>query len=160
MSAEKAERTKILELIPYGLYIVGAKGSEGHTTIVANWVCQVSFDPPLMMVSIEKDSEIRSDIERSKYFSVNMLASGQRETAKAFLKPSRHSDPHDLAGKILAGTHGSPLLRDAVAWMELKVVDSFSAGDHIVFIGNVLEAELIRNTAILTLKETGWKYSR
>ncbi len=160
MSVEKADRTKILEMIPYGLYVVGAKGSEGPTTIIANWVCQVSFDPPLMMVSIEKDSEIRADIERSEYFSVNMLASGQRETAKAFLKPSRHSDPHDLAGKVVAGAHGSPLLRDAIARMEMKVVNAFSAGDHIVFIGNVLEAELIRNTEILTLKETGWKYSR
>lgn len=160
MSVGKAERMKILELVPYGLFVVGSKGNEGPTTIIANWVSQVSFDPSLVMISIEKDSEIRSSIERTNLFSVNMLASGQREIAKGFLRPIRQADDQGLGKKIFAGPRGTPLLKDAVAWMELVVVNSFPAGDHIVFLGEVVEAKLVKDAAILTLKETGWKYSR
>ncbi|MBI5472807.1 MAG: flavin reductase [Ignavibacteriae bacterium] len=156
MAEDRAERLKVFELFPYGLFLVGANGAKGPTVIIATWVSQVSFDPPLVMISIEKESEIRFDIERSKHFSVNVLASGDKEIARSYLRPPT-SETHD---ELLFGLGGSPLVKRAIAWLEASIVNSIDAGDHIVFIGKVTEAKLIRQDSVLNLKDTGWKYSR
>ncbi len=157
---EKSILHKILSKIPYGLYIVGAKADGGLAAIIANWVGQVSFEPPLISISIEHDSDMKRHIEEAKYFSINMLRTGSTQTAKAFLKKSKPI-PASINGKeITLGKHGSPFLNDAIASLECKVVNCIRAGDHVMFIGEVTDGTVHSEEEILTLKETGWKYNR
>lgn len=53
----------------------------------------------------------------------------------------------------------SPLLEEALAWVECKVIKQTSAGDHILLIAEVVELGLNREGTPLTLKETGFKYA-
>ena len=103
---------------------------------------------------------MRVYIERAKWFSVNMLASGSTQFAKAFLKKSRHVGSPVNGKEITITKHGTPFLKDAAASLECKVVDVIRVGDHVLFVGEVIDAVAHDNSEILTLKETGWKYSR
>jgi flavin reductase (DIM6/NTAB) family NADH-FMN oxidoreductase RutF len=152
---------RALRQIPYGLYVLGSLNDGNPATIVANWVTQVSFRPPSVGIAVEEDSKMRKYIETSSVFSVNILRAGSTEFAKAFLKGA------EAKGDIVAGKeysrarHGTPFLAAAAAAFECSVISRISVGDHVLFIGEVVDAVAPREQSeILTLRETGWKYSR
>ncbi len=58
------------------------------------------------------------------------------------------------------GSTGMPIFLDAVSVLECVILQSLPAGDHIVFLGEVIDAVLQQEGDILTLRETGWKYTR
>lgn len=157
---DKSTRNKILNKIPYGLFVVGSKRREGVAAIIANWITQVSFDPPLIAFAVEFDSDTHHFIEESKYFSLNMLPVGSKGMAKAFLKKSTHIGSTINEKEFTISKHGLPFLRDASDSLECKVVDSTRVGDHVLFVGEVIDGVSNGEGGILTLKETGWQYSR
>jgi flavin reductase (DIM6/NTAB) family NADH-FMN oxidoreductase RutF len=150
----------VLGRMPYGLYVVGSKTSRGVATIIANWVGQISFEPKLISVSIESDSDMRHYIEGSNFFSINMLPDESLEFAKAFLKKSEVSGSVINGKQFLPAQNGTPFLKDAVASFECRVKNSVVAGDHVLFIGEVVHAVDNKPGNILTLASTGWKYNR
>ena len=151
----------VLEQIPYGLYVVGSLDGTVPATMVANWVTQVSFSPPWVAMAVEMGSRMREYIGRSGVFSVNILPSGGRDVAKVFLKgPGAKGDT--IGGrKFEPARNGAPFLVDAVASFECRVKHTLEVPDHVVFIGEVVDALLRRGgTDVLTLRETGWRYNR
>src|SRR5256886_16556105 len=78
---DASTKKKVLRTFTYGLYAVGC-ANEGEVNIfTANWLTQVSFDPPLIAVSVENASKSLPMILRSRKFTVNVLRSGDRELA-------------------------------------------------------------------------------
>ncbi|MBX2993115.1 MAG: flavin reductase [Bacteroidetes bacterium] len=157
---EKSTRDKVLNKIPYGLYIVGSRTEDGVAAIIANWMTQVSFNPPLIGIAIESDSDMQVYIDRSNFFSVNFLPEGSVELAKPFLKRSRQAGLKLNNRNFALSKQGTPFLEDAVASFECKVTQSMATGDHTLFVGEITDGLSRREHGILTLKETGWKYSR
>jgi flavin reductase (DIM6/NTAB) family NADH-FMN oxidoreductase RutF len=157
---EKGLLNKVLSKIPYGLVVIGSTSGDGFAAMVATWVTQVSFKPPLVAAAIESGSAMRGSIEKSALFSLNLLPAGGKDLAKDFLKshPSVGSaiNGHDFR----KGKHGSPFLVEATASAECRVIDRFATGDHVLFVGEVVDAVVKKEGDVLTLKETGWKYQK
>ncbi len=155
-------RKHILSLIPYGLYIIGAAGKDGPHAIVANWLTQVSFHPPMVAISIEQDSVMRRYLSKNGHFTLNLIRKGGKDQAKAFLKPTSVSGSMINGEEFLLTNQGTPYLANAMAHLECTVTDQHLAGDHVIFVGEVTGGKLNEKggTEILTLHETGWKYSR
>jgi flavin reductase (DIM6/NTAB) family NADH-FMN oxidoreductase RutF len=156
-----AAAARALRQIPYGLYVVGSLNEGNQATIVANWVTQVSFHPPCVAIAVEMDSKMKEYIEASALFCVNILPAGSTTFAKSFLKGA------EAKGNLVAGKEftpalrGTPFLSGAAAAFECVVTSKVPVGDHIVFIGEVVDAVVQQErTDILTLRETGWKYSK
>lgn len=151
----------ILGRMPYGLYIIGARKSDGSFAgIIANWVTQASFLPPLISIAIEGNSEMRGHIDRAKFFSLNMLSSGSSDSVKAFLRQSVANDGRLQADSVAPTVNGTPFMTQAAASLECKVVRSIPAGDHVLFLGEIINSVSREKSDFLTLKETGLKYSR
>lgn len=158
---DDAAKQTVLRHFPYGLYVVTvASGGEEHG-MTANWVTQAAFDPPMVLIVIENTSKTNGMIRDAHYFGVSLLAAGQRELAG---KLGRSSDqaPHKLKGIRTkpAPVSKTPVLADALGWVECRAIASLPAGDHTVFLGEVVEAGVENPTAQpLTLQEAGLKYS-
>jgi flavin reductase (DIM6/NTAB) family NADH-FMN oxidoreductase RutF len=146
--------------IPYGLVVLGSKGEDGAAAMVATWITQVSFKPPLVAAAIETGSSMRANIEKLGHFSVNLLPAGGKGVAKDFLK-SHTAAGHRIHGHEFVGAkNGSPFLAEAAAAIECRVIERFKTGDHLLFVGEVVDVVVNGEEDILTLKETGWKYQR
>jgi flavin reductase (DIM6/NTAB) family NADH-FMN oxidoreductase RutF len=158
---DRAVITKILERIPYGLYVIGSLRGSTPVTMIANWLTQVSFHPPLIILAVEADSKMRGYIETTGYFSVNILPAGASSMARLFLK-SPEAFNGTIAGRTFApGGHGTPVLADATGAVECRVHGVTPAGDHVVIIGEIVDAVLHQEaSAALTLRETGLRYSK
>ncbi len=155
---DKASRNRALQALPYGLYVVGSTNDGVASTIVANWITQVSFDPPLVAIAVEKDSKMQRAIERSGVFSINMLPAGAKDIARSFMKSNAPVGTMINGRGFTLSKHLAPILDDARAAIECTVVDSLSTGDHYTYVGEVTDAIVRSGGDILTLKETGWRY--
>lgn len=129
--------------------------------MTANWVTQAAFEPPMIVIAVENTSKTIGMIRDAHYFGLSLLAAGQREMAG---KLGRSSDqaPHKLKGIRTkpAPVSKTPVLADALGWVECRAVASLPAGDHTVVLGEVVDAG-VENAAAqpLTLQEAGLKYS-
>lgn len=158
---DAAATKSILEHFPYGLYVVTVRSDGEEHGMTANWVTQASFDPPMIAVSIENSSTTIGLIRDAHHFAISLLTTAQRELAG---KLGRTSDqaPQKLKGVKTkpAPTAQTPVLTEAVGWVECRAVATLPAGDHTLVLGEILAAGVENGDAVpLTLKEAGMKYS-
>ena len=153
-----------LRMIPYGLYVLTAEDAEGNVAAATvNWVTQTSFEPPLLAVGVKADSGVHALIKSTQTFALSVLGKGQQAQAYAFFKPVQ-KDGDSLGGQpVRAGTTGAPILVDAPAFVECRLVDTVERGDHSLFVGEVVEAGVSKqpagraDDATLWLKDLGEK---
>ena len=157
---DSALKKTVLRMFTYGLYAVTAKHGADISVMTANWLTQCSFEPPLLVLAVEGDSHSRQVIENSGAFAVNLYESGQRDLAGSLGRTfGKHPEKINEAAWKPGPLTGSPLLDSALGWVECRIVSSLPAGDHILFVAEVVEAGLNREGSPLTLKEAGFKYA-
>ncbi|MHB8620032.1 MAG: flavin reductase family protein [Chloroflexota bacterium] len=155
---DEAAKKSVLRMFTYGLYAVTVRQGDRRNGFTANWLSQASFEPPMVMLAVESDGASLDMIDATGMFAVNAYASGQRELAGALGKKSRNV-PDKLAGiGYTDGTLGLPLLKDALGYLECRVTGKLPAGDHTVYVAEVVEAGQLREGESLTMKETGFRY--
>jgi flavin reductase (DIM6/NTAB) family NADH-FMN oxidoreductase RutF len=155
---DSAIAKKTLRLFTYGLY-VATTASEGETgSMLVNWVGQVSFEPRMLALSIENTAHFLEVVRKSGVFAINPLESGQRELAGHFGKSSAKVGDKLQGYEWTAGSTGSPLLADAMGAVECRVISEQVVGDHILFVGEVVDAHYNRDGEPLPMKETGFRY--
>lgn len=153
-------KKQVLRSFTYGLYAITVNDGDQPHGMVANWVTQAAFEPPMVVVAMERESRTLALAEQTQVFGVNVLASGQRELAGQ-LGRSSAKRPDKMVG---IRTHPGPetavaLLDEALGWLECRVVGTLPAGDHVLVLGVVVEAGVEREGQPLTLAETGFRYS-
>lgn len=160
---EDAKKTA-LRMIPYGIYVLTAEGSDGSVAAATvNWVTQASFAPPLVAIGVKTDSGAHALIKDTQVFALNVLGKGQQGLAFNFFK-SHERDGDTIGGESFSKSPaGAPVLENAPAWVECKLVDTVERGDHSIFIGEVTEAGVVQepagraDDATLWMKDLGEK---
>jgi flavin reductase (DIM6/NTAB) family NADH-FMN oxidoreductase RutF len=157
---DPAIKKTALRLFTYGLYAVTAKHGDELSAMTVNWIIQSSFEPPLIALAVESDSHSRQVIEAAGAFAVNVYETGEREFAGSLGRTyAKHPDKITGLDTKPGPATGSPLLNNALAWVECKIISQTASGDHILFIAEVVEVGINREGVPLTLKETGFKYA-
>ncbi len=154
-----AIKKKVLRTFTYGLYAVSC-ASEGEVNIfTANWLTQVSFEPPLIAVSVENISKSLPMILRSRVFTVNVLSAGGRELAGKLGK-SALQHPEKLSGiDYDLGANGCPILREALAWVACEVRHTAEAGDSTLIVAEVVDVGILGEGQALTMAEAGFRHA-
>jgi flavin reductase (DIM6/NTAB) family NADH-FMN oxidoreductase RutF len=131
----------------HGVYVVTTKSGDRVNGMTAAWVSQVSLKPLLIVASIAPPRYSHDLIKASGVFAINVLASGQIDLGKRFgYKSGRKVDKFAGLDYITAAT-GAPILPQAYAYFDLRLVDAFAAGDHTLFVGEVLDAKILHPEA-------------
>jgi flavin reductase (DIM6/NTAB) family NADH-FMN oxidoreductase RutF len=159
---DETTKKEALRLFTYGLYAVTTGDSIEPSEVgifTANWLSQVSFDPPLVAVSVENDSFSLPVIQRTGRFAVNVFGDEQRELAGRLGK--RHAKTPDKAVglRLAPGATGCPLLLEALASVECQVVGQLPAGDSTLVLGRVVHAVMHRHGEPLTMRAAGYKHA-
>ena len=155
---DESSKKKALRMIPYGLYVIGVKEGTSVHAFTATWLSQASFKPPLVMLGVSVHGRSAKRIKETRVFSVNLLGQGQTEVARLFFQCPEPADGKFGTIAYELGATGTPLLKDAPAFLECRVVDIVEKGDHLVVVGEVIEAGVKREAPPMTLAETTWKY--
>jgi flavin reductase (DIM6/NTAB) family NADH-FMN oxidoreductase RutF len=106
---------------------------------------QVSFDPLLLALSINPHHASYRLLKEGGAFSVNVLKKDQLHLAEHYGRPARADK---LVGTEWSTNRlGLPLLREALAWFECKVLCEYPAGDHVLVLGKVISGKLLDSQA-------------
>jgi flavin reductase (DIM6/NTAB) family NADH-FMN oxidoreductase RutF len=128
----------------HGVYVVTTRLGEKINGMTAAWVAQVSLKPLLVMVSIAPSRYSHTLIKESGIFAINVLTGEQVELGKRFgYKSGRKIDKFAGLDCLAAGS-GAPVLPQAYAYLDLKLVHTYTAGDHTLFVGEVTEAKILQ----------------
>lgn len=158
---DDAARKTILRRFPYGLYAVTVAHDGDEHGMTANWVTQAAFEPPMVVVAVENTSKTIGMIRDAHYFVINLLEAGQRELAGRLGRSSEQA-PQKLKGIKTkpAPVSKTPVLAEAIGWVECRTVASLPSGDHTLFLGEIVEAGMENvDGQPLMLAEAGFKYS-
>ena len=135
----------VSKAISQGVYIITVRTKEKINGMTAAWVSQVSLNPLMLMVSIAPARHTHNLIKESGYFAINVLAEEQENLANYFGFQSGRNVDKFKDKNYFDAPKGSPILKDAFAFFECKVADTFKAGDHTLFIGEVLTAKIFES---------------
>jgi flavin reductase (DIM6/NTAB) family NADH-FMN oxidoreductase RutF/rubredoxin len=141
---------KALRKMSYGMYVVCSKTDGRSNGQIANTVFQITSEPPRMAVCVNKGNLTHEFIEKSRVFTVSVLS---QETPMTFIgrfgfRCGRDVDKlEDVQYRI--GVTGAPIVLDyAVAYYEVEVIDSLDGGTHTLFVGSIVEAEIVDHGSI------------
>lgn len=146
---------KLFRSLTHGVYVIGVNDGDHHNAFTAAWLSQVSFNPLLLALSVNPRHSSWEILKTSGRFSVNVLTTEQLELAAHFGRPAARQDK--LASIPWRYSPGrTPILEDALAWLECAYSHETEAGDHVVVIARVIAGEVLKPDAIpLGYRETG-----
>lgn len=114
----------------------------------------LSLNPTLVLICIADYATSKSAISEAGAFAVNILSEHQEDVSRRFATPD--------AEKFIPGTYelssrGLPLLKEVLATLECTVVNRFPSGDHTIFVGEVVAAEVYPGSPLLYYR-SGYHY--
>lgn len=108
--------------------------------LTATAFTSVSKQPPLCLVCVDQRARAHAVIRAQRRFAVNILSREQAELSTQFA--TSLDDKFEGVAWRPGAVSGCPLLADALAWMECRLFADHPGGDHDVFIGELLSAEV------------------
>lgn len=153
------QKKNALRKLTYGLYIATARDAEAVAGGTINWLSQASFEPPLIMAGIKRDSRLHQAIENSRAFAVHVVGKSQKNMATTFFRGAEEANGKLNGFDFANGATGAPVLADPPAWFECRVLESFRRGDHTIFVSEVVEAGVRSDEEPLTIRDAGFNYA-
>jgi flavin reductase (DIM6/NTAB) family NADH-FMN oxidoreductase RutF len=121
-----------------GVTVVSALDGTQPFGITVNALSSVSLDPPLVMIALDRRRFLTPIVRASGRYAVNILSEDQQALSDCFAGAPVQPGRDAFCGAAWhPGASGLPLLDGAIATLECTVVETFSAGDHDLFIGRV-----------------------
>ncbi|MEO0409988.1 MAG: diflavin flavoprotein [Cyanobacteria bacterium P01_A01_bin.135] len=129
---------RALGRISSGLYIVTTQKGQVTSAMLASWVMQVSTEPLGVAIAVAKDRAIESLLQVEDGFVLNVLEEGRyRPLMKHFLKRFAPGEDRFAEVETRQASNGSPILAEALAYMECQVDSRLDCHDHWVIYGSV-----------------------
>ncbi|MBF2046146.1 MAG: diflavin flavoprotein [Leptolyngbya sp. IPPAS B-1204] len=131
MKALDNDLDKALGRLSGGLYIITAKKEEASSAMLASWVAQASMEPLGITIAVAKDRAIESFLHAGDRFVLNILEEGNyQQLMKHFLKRFAPGADRFAGIKTYPAANGSPILADALAYLECEVISRMECSDH------------------------------
>jgi len=136
------------------LCIVTAKQGDVSSAMLASWVSQATFNPPGLTVAVAKDRAIESLMYQGGQFVLNILAEGNHlSLMKHFLKPFAPAEDRFTNISTQMADNGSPILSDALAYLECSVNNRMECGDHWLVYATVENGKLLNSDGVTAVHQ-------
>lgn len=122
-----------------GVTVITTQGTEHPYGMTANAFSSVSLDPPFILVCVIKGTEGAESIEKNGVFAVNILCNDQEPISRYFASKDRPRgwEAFEQVSHSRAAS-GSPILDGSAAYLDCRLAATHDAGDHVIFIGEVM----------------------
>ena|ERR1700712_3868295 len=117
--------TTLLDGVPHG------------TTVSA--FASLSMDPPMIMVALDRGSDLLARIRQTRRFGINVLGSTQPALAMAFARKGLEK----FAGVQWKLDNDLPRLAEAPGWLACELADLVGGGDHMIALGSVVGVDTV-----------------
>src|SRR5882672_832120 len=138
MSVSLAEFRQALGCFATGVTVITVDYEGEVNGMTANAFSSVSLDPPLVLVCVDHRARTHAHLHAKKRFGINVLAENQRTISEYYARSSEtHQHAEEAGAHFDRTSHGTPVLRGALAYLECRLHTAQDAGDHTIFIAEV-----------------------
>ncbi|MBC1220508.1 diflavin flavoprotein [Nostoc sp. UCD121] len=131
------------------LCVLTAKEGDRSSAMLASWVAQASFNPPGLTIAVAKERAVETLTHTGNKFVLNILKEGNHlGLMKHFLKPFGPGQDRFADVAAQEAENGSPILTDALAYLECSVQNRMESGDHWLVYATVENGKLLDNDGI------------
>ncbi|MEH2383252.1 MAG: diflavin flavoprotein [Nostoc sp.] len=131
------------------LCVLTAKEGDRSSAMLASWVAQASFSPPGLTIAVAKDRAVETLTHTGNKFVLNILKEGNHlGLMKHFLKPFGPGQDRFADVAAQETESGSPILTDALAYLECSVQNRMESGDHWLVYATVESGKLLDNDGV------------
>jgi len=131
----------------YGIYVLTTAYGDEINGMIASWVSQVSYEPPLLMAAVHPSRYSHELIRRSGSFALHVIAKEQKSLLARFKGPDPLAQFSTLEWR--KGRTGSPVLRGCIAYLDCEVRKRYSPGNHALYVGEVVDGGVIADGTAL-----------
>ncbi|WP_435872751.1 flavin reductase family protein [Micromonospora matsumotoense] len=126
-----------------GVTVVTVGGDNLHA-MTANAVTSVSLDPPQILCCVAHSAVMHKAISAAEHFAVSVLGADQEHLARHFADRRRPlgAAQFETLPHRPGPASGAPLISGALAWLECRLFEAHDSGDHTIFVGSVIGAEI------------------
>jgi 3-hydroxy-9,10-secoandrosta-1,3,5(10)-triene-9,17-dione monooxygenase reductase component len=153
MPPDEASYRTVLGHFATGVTIITALSDGQPIGVSANSFTSVSLTPPLVLFCASKDSTTWPKIEAAGTFTVNILNEHQEDVCRVFA--TRGADRFSRIG-WRPSANGSPILHDALAYLDCTIQDQYEGGDHLIVVGLVHELGVLNDEGPLIFYRGGY----
>ena len=132
----------VLGRVPSGIFILTIGTGPRSTGMLASWVMQAAFEPPMVSVAVKLGRYVTDWLTAGEPFVLNLVGESQKQFLKHFGKGFQ---PGEAAFEGLAITHcarGVPILKESLGHMECEPAGHVDSGDHRVFLAKVVRGKM------------------
>ena len=145
--------------IPSGLFVVTARRGEAETGMLASWVQQCAFEPPSLSMAVQRGRDIAAWLTDGSWFTLNILDDTQTDMIVHFGRGFAPDEPAFAGLEIERPESGGPVLQEALAYLECRVVGRHETGDHDLFIGQCIRGRLLsEGHPMIHVRKSGFHY--
>lgn len=142
---EKSKYEDVFSKFSYGVYVISSNFNDKINGCTIAWVTRVSFLPPLVAVSVAPGRLTHQYIKNSRNFALSVLPDGERgiDLGRKFgLVSGRKVDKFANIDHFSDLT-GAPIIKESIAYADCNVIYSSEAGDHTIFVGEIVSGKVI-----------------
>lgn len=143
---------KALHKMTYGLYIVTSRKNDRFNGQIANTLFQVTSEPAKIAVTIHKQNLTNEYIRESSIFAGSVLSNNAplKFIGHFGFRSGRDTDKFEGVN-YKVGRTGVPIVLDhVIAYVEAEVIEEFDVGTHTIFVGKVVDAEVLTDEEPMT----------
>lgn len=135
----KKQVARALGQVPSGCFVMTASSGPKATGILASWVQQASFEPPMVTAAVKQGRPIQELIEASGHFVLNHISENPLSMFRHFGRGFKLDEPA-FDGLSTQTDPAGVIIQDCLGHMSCRVVKSIDAGDHKIYVGEILAA--------------------
>src|SRR5690242_8574910 len=120
----------ILGRVTSGLFILTARHKKEETGMLASWVMQAGFEPPMVTVAVRQDRDISRWLAAHQPFVLNILGADQKKLLTHFARGFAPGESPFKGLEVLRLTDDLPALADALGHLECHPKKHVDSGDH------------------------------
>ncbi|HVT29406.1 MAG TPA: flavin reductase family protein [Lacipirellulaceae bacterium] len=128
--------------IPSGIFILTIGTGPRATGMLASWVMQAGFEPPMVSVAVKLGRYVCDWLSEGQPFVLNLVREGQKSLLKHFSQGFKPGQPSFENLEIGHCARGVPILKDALGHLECEPAGHVDSGDHRIFLAKVVRGRL------------------
>ncbi len=137
---------QVMSRFASGVTIVTTACDGQYAGLTVSSFTSLSLNPTLVLVCIAEYATTYAALREAGQYAVNILSEQQEHLSRLFATPEAEKF---VPGTYTISEHGLPLLNDSLATLECRVINIFPGGDHTIFVGEVIAAQIHRGCPLL-----------
>lgn len=133
------EQRQIMGRFATGVALATSTFEDKPFGMTVNSVTSLSLDPPLVLISVNRENKMHKVLSDARVFALNLLTARQEKIARRFAA----NGPKDFSDLLTdVAETGAPVLKDSLAYIDCRVIQVVPGGDHDIFIGKCVAGEV------------------